>query len=353
MKALLSASDFYAHFPIFKLDSSGGLLEANPATCVLFDAAQGVLHPIYGANSPIIKKIREASEEAAFVEGLETSFDSSKFGRVGLRVTIVKLPRPFLEEPFEITVYAEVVEIASRQLFDVELRHELQQNLLWEVYAMSYDVVLPELDYYQEVVSRHVQALSRGGVQRVLDVGAGTGSVTGALLRAGCRVTAIDVSRAMLERLRAKLAPDEFKRAEILQGDAKDLSVLKDGSFDEVNILLALFDMSDPMAAIHEAMRVLKRGGRIIITEPRRKFNLSELLALAESCLRQKHLYEKLESDWTRVIQVNKKIDPAKRGMRLFIEDIADLLAANGFRINDIQDSHYGNCATVLAEKQT
>jgi ubiquinone/menaquinone biosynthesis C-methylase UbiE len=352
MNASLSASDYYAQFPIFKLDSCGSFLEANPATDVLIDVASGCRETIYGENSLVMKKIREANGDEAFVKSLESSFQSNRFGRVTLRFTIVKIPSVHAEHSFEITVYGEIIDIADMQAFVDELQQELQQNLLWETYAMSYDVVLPQLDYYQDVVNRHVRALSRGGVHRVLDIGAGTGSVTTALSSAGCRVTAIDVSRAMLERLRAKLAPDELKRVEILQGDAKNLSMLDHNSFDGVNILLALFDMSDPISAIHEAIRVLKRGGLIIITEPRRKFNLGELLTLAESCLRHKHLYEKLESDWKRVTQVNKKIDPSKRGMRLFIEDIAGFLSENGFYVNDIQDSHYGNCATILAEKQ-
>lgn len=217
---------------------------------------------------------------------------------------------------------------------------------------MSYDIVLPRLDYYLEVVNRHICALSQGGVQRILDVGAGTGSVTAALLRAGCRVTAIDVSRAMLERLRAKLAPRDAEDADILQGDAKDLSMFKDCSFDGVNILLALFDMGDPIAALNEAMRVLRRSGVMVITEPRRSFDIVQLLASAEASLREKGLYEKLETHWKRVGQINKKIDPAKRGKRLFVEDIADILSANSFYVKGVQDSHYGNCATIWAEKK-
>ncbi len=217
------------------------------------------------------------------------------------------------------------------QAFVDELHKDLQQNLLWETYAMSYDIVLPRLDYYTDVVNRHIHGLSHGGIRRVLDVGAGTGSVTTALLRAGCHVTAVDVSRAMLERLRAKLAPDEFVRTEILLGDARDLSMLDDSSFDGVNILLALFDMSDPTAALKEAIRVLRRGGVMLITEPKRSFDIYKLLASVETSLREKGLYEKLEDHWKRVGRINKKIDPAKRGMRLFVEDIVQMLLENGF----------------------
>ena len=353
MNASLSASDYYAYFPIFKLDSRGILLQANPATDVLSDADSGCREMIYGENSSVMKKMREANGDEAFAKSVESAFETHRFGRITLRFTIVKIPSVHTENSFEITVYGEIINIANMQAFVDELHKDLQQNLLWETYAMSYDIVLPRLDYYTDVVNRHIHGLSHGGIRRVLDIGAGTGSVTTPLLRAGCRVTAVDVSRAMLERLKAKLAPDEFVRTEILLGDARDLSMLEDSSFDGVNILLALFDMSDPTAALKEAIRVLRRGGVMLITEPKRSFDIYKLLASVETSLREKGLYEKLEDHWKRVGRINKKIDPAKRGMRVFVEDIVQMLLENGLYVQDIQDSHYGHCATVWAEKKT
>ncbi len=76
MNALLSASDYYAHFPIFKLDSSGMLLQANPATDVLFDADPGCREMIYGENSSVMKRIREANGDEAFAKSVEGSFET-------------------------------------------------------------------------------------------------------------------------------------------------------------------------------------------------------------------------------------------------------------------------------------
>ncbi len=351
MNVSLSASDYYAYFPICKLNSKGNLLQANPAANVLFNAAQNG-EQIYGENSLVVQKVREANGDEAFVKSVESSFLCDRFGRVALRCTIIKIPSLHIENSFEITVFSEIIQITNWEAFMEALGQELQQNLVWETYAMSYDFFLPRLEYYSDVVARHIESLSSEGIRRVLDVGAGTGSVTSALLKSGRRVTAIDVSRAMLERLRAKLALDQFARAEILLSDAKDLSMFESASFDGVNILLALFDMSDPTAALNEAIRVLKPGGLIVITEPKRSFDIVKLLACVESSLREKGLYEELEEHWRRITRINKKIDPAKRGMRLFVEDIAEILSENGFTIKDIRDSHYGHCATVRAEKK-
>lgn len=51
-------------------------------------------------------------------------------------------------------------------------------RVISETYAISYDCVLMELDFYNEVVSRHVSALSVQGIGRVIDIGSGTGNVT-------------------------------------------------------------------------------------------------------------------------------------------------------------------------------
>jgi ubiquinone/menaquinone biosynthesis C-methylase UbiE len=362
MNTLLPASEYYAYFPIFKLDLRGVLLESNPATDILFHTPSPMeensipvtpmMQSIFGEGGLIIGKIQETGQAEACVETMNAGVRSRQFGDVGLRLTIVKLPNPQVEDSFLVTVYAEIVDISNIQSYFDKLRQELQQNLLWETYAMSYDIVLPQLDFYEEVVNRHVCALTRGGLQRVIDIGAGTGSVTAPLLSVGCHVTAIDVSRAMLERLRAKLKPAELERASISQKDAKSLSFLENASFDGVNILLALFDMSDPIGALNEAIRVLRPGGVMIITEPRRTYNAYDLLASAEACLRRKGLYEQLAAHWKRVSQINRNIDPAKREMRLFVEDIEVLLSKSGLYVNNIKDSHHGNCATIWAEKR-
>ena len=86
-----------------------------------------------------------------------------------------------------------------------EMRKRWRHELAWSLYATSYDRVLLEMPYYQEVLARHHAAMTRSDVRTVLDVGGGTGNVTLPLLAAGRRVTVVDKSRAMLEHLRAKL----------------------------------------------------------------------------------------------------------------------------------------------------
>ena len=95
-----------------------------------------------------------------------------------------------------------------------------------------------------------------GDAVRVVDVGAGTGKLTAALVGPGRRVTAVEPDAGMLQALRTEV-PD----AEALAGAAERLP-LADASADAV-VLGQAWHWVDVPAASAEAGRVLRPGGTL------------------------------------------------------------------------------------------
>jgi ubiquinone/menaquinone biosynthesis C-methylase UbiE len=108
------------------------------------------------------------------------------------------------------------------------------------------------------------------------------------LLGAGKRVTAVDIRRAMLERMYSKLHDEWVDRLTVVEDTAERLPHLGDNAFDGVTVLLAFFDMNDPIAALAEAQRVLKPGGTVVITERRRLVTKARVLSDGNSRFRDR-----------------------------------------------------------------
>ena len=223
---------------------------------------------------------------------------------------------------------------------------------VWASYAESYDHILPILPFYQEAVRRHVEALTGAGIRRVIDVGAGTGNVAVHLASRGVEVTAMDVSGAMLDRLRGKIQTGLPGRIEIVEQDAHLLNGWPEAAFDGANVLLALFAMHGPRQVLREIIRVVRPGGLIVATETRRNFQLKRLLDFVDDFVERHPSRDGLREHWERVRSANLVLDPARRSERLSVEEMIDELATSGFTIHSVLDSHLGQCATICAEKK-
>lgn len=104
-------------------------------------------------------------------------------------------------------------------------------------------------------------AEAAAGAERVLEIAAGTGLVSRALIRSVGHLVATDPSPAMREALRQRLAPHD--NATVSDADATALP-FSDGVFDAVVISNLLHLLPEPATALQEARRVLRRGGILV-----------------------------------------------------------------------------------------
>src|SRR5215212_7758758 len=97
----------------------------------------------------------------------------------------------------------------------------------------------------------------------VLDLGCGTGRHTLWLAAAGARVTAVDFAEGMLAEARRKPGAEAVR---FLAHDLHDPLPLPDGAFDRVVSRLVLEHLRDLGGFFREARRVLRPGGRAVVS---------------------------------------------------------------------------------------
>ena len=116
----------------------------------------------------------------------------------------------------------------------------------------------PLIEVEQPSVWSILEALPRGAA---LDAACGTGRHARRLSELGHQVVGVDESPAMLEKARAALPQVEFH-----EGDLTALP-LESAGFDLVVCALALEHVADLDGAVAELSRVLRRGGRMILSD--------------------------------------------------------------------------------------
>lgn len=118
--------------------------------------------------------------------------------------------------------------------------------------------------YVQESTRHTIAAIQGSADQRLLDVGCGTGVLLQQLMHRtdGPNLVGLDLSLEMLRAAETRLD----RSAALFVGDAARLP-FAEASFDVVVSVSSLHYWPEPAAGISEAFRVLRPGGRFIVTD--------------------------------------------------------------------------------------
>lgn len=142
------------------------------------------------------------------------------------------------------------------------IRAEAKQ---WDREASEYDERRGSDGRYMAAIEAAVRNLDAQPTDTVLDAACGTGMTTRRLLASGCRVTALDLSIESLNWLRNHTVGQTLR---VVQGDLTRLP-FDDESFDRVlcaNALQHIEESGQRASVIRELVRVLKPGGRMVVT---------------------------------------------------------------------------------------
>ena len=101
--------------------------------------------------------------------------------------------------------------------------------------------------------------------ERILDMAGGTGDVAFRMAKRGAQVTVADINPDMLEVGKLRAEQRGLDLAWMVE-NAETLS-FPDASFDAYTIVFGIRNVTDIPAALEEAHRVLKRGGRFFCME--------------------------------------------------------------------------------------
>lgn len=113
-----------------------------------------------------------------------------------------------------------------------------------------------------EVTMHHLHRFLQQG-QYILDIGAGTGRYSSSLLAEGYKVKAVELVRRNIDVF-LKREPT----ADVVQGDARNLSFIADDTADITLLLGPLYHLigdEDKLKALNEAKRITKPGGLIFV----------------------------------------------------------------------------------------
>lgn len=133
-----------------------------------------------------------------------------------------------------------------------------------------FDHVAPDWDQLQSMffsTAVREKALALANIKKgqlAADVGTGSGYVTTGLLEKGLKVIAVDQSDAMLDVMREKFSGNQ--NVEFRKGDVLQLPI-KDNTVDYVFANMVLHHLTQPLAGLREMVRILKPGGKLVITD--------------------------------------------------------------------------------------
>lgn len=171
---------------------------------------------------------------------------------------------------------------------------------------------------------------------RVLDAGCGTGNYARALAQAGFDVVGMDFAPGMLARAQTKAA-DATARFALMAADLNAGRAFPDGYFDHVISISVLQTTAQPHEVLHEFRRVLKPGGTLILSLPKR--NAAVLTQSLAQVIRTRARDLRRRTPGKILLVVVKALaDRYHRGARWTVEDASNMLQAAHFAVLSLDE---------------
>jgi len=194
---------------------------------------------------------------------------------------------------------------------------------------------------YAALLSEVIGLVSAAKAARLLDIGCGPGRLSRDLALHVAEVVGLDASAAMLERAREKGWARGLSNATFLEGQAAALP-LPEVSFDVVVLTNLLFYLADPSAALREARRVLRPGGRVFVLEPTTSLTRTSAAELIKS-EGYRHFAASSLLAWADAAELGRRYDETR---------LAEELQAAGLSVVSQARKLGGRALLAIAERE-
>lgn len=227
----------------------------------------------------------------------------------------------------------------------------------WTRYFRVYDT-LNEARPYQQMIERQLALLDPSPDDTVLDAGTGSGNLAAAIARRTPHLVGVDFCVPALELARAKAPAATFSFADLTRP-----LPFADASFDHVtcSAVLHVLNREQQRFALAELTRVLRPGGRFVVTAFAEGFNaLSVYAETMRAEMRASGLIATagfgLRYSWNtaRILYYVRRIQRGHRGGAYAYVDEASLeglLRGAGLAPQHVERTLAGQCITALAAK--
>lgn len=321
--------------PMYILDANYRILDWNDAFSLAFDRTmegrrgQSAIEWIY-----FLDNFKEVLDHGIQVfsnpdnlprcDVEELKYSSLRYGKLSATKRAYQIPDANGSgSSWLILLDLKFAEPQNERQFHFDLIRTLSRSLMWSDYALSYDQVLTHTRLYQDLiklmtgVSGPLAPIPQRS--RVLDLGAGTGNIARLLASDGRTVFAIENNRTMLNVLRKKCHDAPLRRDDggpgviALKQDINSLFGLPNNYFDCVIANNVLYSLADPLPCLQEVRRVVKAGGEIRISGPRRGFRIPHLFDRIERDLVQRGEFDELKQHFENARRINLFLEPELR----------------------------------------
>jgi len=371
---LLVRPSAYPMTPMYLLDKDYRILDWNEAFSLAFDRTMegrqghGVLEWTYNLDNyqDVLdhgEKVFADPDKLPPVDVEDVVYTSLRYGRIEAIKRAYQIPDDNGEcLAWLITMELNFTNPKEKSRYRYELLRIIGLDQLWSEYAISYDRILTNTRVYRDLIN---YMLGNSGPlapidsdAKILDLGASTGNISLRLMDGTSNLTvfALDSNRVMLEFLRDKcrglLREDDHGPGIIaIKQDVTSLFGLPKDYFDCIIANNVFYALADPEASLEACLRVLKPGGELRMSGPRKDTDLDILFNRIRSDLKNAGKFKEYQTDFDHVEQINRfRLKTMLH--RWSTQDFCTLLEEAGFQdIHSSEKVYAGQSMLITAPK--